>query len=324
MRLTRPALLSAVLIVIASGCRDDASARTTAAAQSYAVPSRPTDAAQAVARSAPDKSFAADSLSQSDALDYAGTDQRGVPHYFARALSEEAAGILRRAFGVASPSHLYISDSTRAGLLKYDPVRKSCATCYVNSYRIGFVSIRKPGESWDELERRIRTMHRSSFRRSSLVASRSVSAMDPDVQAEVRQMLDAARSAGFRVHVMSTYRSPEQEALLMIEGGGRTHTLTSLHSYGRAIDVSIGDGNLRNPATRRSWVAFRRWVTRFRGGDFRILGGPEQSWDWPHVELPGERIGFRSVDGAVAAGRACLASVPVRSCDFRPNLPRNP
>lgn len=54
---------------------------------------------------------------------------------------------------------------------------------------------------------------------------------NPDVQDEVRQMLGGARRAGFHLRVVSTYRSPQQEAILMTERGGRTHTLTSLHSY---------------------------------------------------------------------------------------------
>jgi hypothetical protein len=192
----------------------------------------------------------------------------------------------------------------------------------VNSYRIGFVSIRKPGESWDELQQRVRALRRGSFLPASLVTSSSVSTMDPDVQGEVSQMLDAARGAGFRVRVVSTYRSPEQEAILMAEGRGRTHTLTSLHSYGRAIDVSVGDGNLNNPSTRRSWIAFRRWVTGFRGNDFRVLGTPDRSWDWAHVELPNARIGFRSVDDAIAAARACLARSSASTCEFPPHLPQ--
>jgi len=191
----------------------------------------------------------------------------------------------------------------------------------VNSYRIGFISIRRKGEAWDELERRVHKLTRTSFPAGSLVTSSSISAMDPDVQVEVGQMLDAARRAGFQVHVVSTYRSPEQEALLMANGGGRTHTLTSLHSYGRALDVRIGDGNLKNPSTRRSWIAFRRWVTRFRDDDFRVLGAPDRSWDWPHVELPSDRIGFRSVDAAIAAARVCVARSSHHSCEFSPHLP---
>ncbi len=260
--------------------------------------------------------------SKTDADSYSGTDARGIPHYLTRPVGDDGRRILRQAFGVVSASHLYVSDSTSAGLLKYDPEVKPCLTCYVTSYRIGYVSLRKPGESWDELQRRVRGLHRRSFRPSSLVASSSVSAMDPDVRHEVRQMLDAARGAGFRLRVVSTYRSPEQEAVLMAEGRGRTHTLTSLHSYGRAIDVSIGDGNLSNPSTRRSWIAFRRWVTGFRGNDFRVLGTPDRSWDWAHVELPNARIGFRSIEDAINAGRACLARSSASVCEFPPHLPQ--
>ena len=253
---------------------------------------------------------------------YSGSDGRGVPHYFTGHLSTDEIRVLREAFGVLVASHLYISDSSRAGLLKYDPRVKRCATCYVNSYRIGFISIRRPGESWEDLERRVRTMSRSSFRKSSLVTSSSISMMDPAVQGEVTQMLAAAHQAGFKTHVLTTYRSPEQEALLMSEGGGRTHTLTSLHTYGRAIDVQIDDGRLGNPFTRRHWIAFRRWVTRFRGNDFHILGAADKTWDWPHIELPSEKIGFRSIEAAIAAGQKCLSDGAQRACVFQPNLPQ--
>lgn len=299
---------SLILVLLQNGCGKPATARAADP------PARPnTDASVNSAGTAGGRSVA---------LKYAGTDGRRVPLYFSGRLSDEARQILRDAYGVTSPSHLYISDSTKSGLLKYDPRVKSCASCYVSSYRIGFVSIRKRGESWEALEPRTRMLSRSSFPASSLVASTSVSAMDPDVQDEVNQMLLAARRAGFAVHIASTYRSPEQEALVMARGGGRTHTLTSLHSYGRAIDVRIGDGNLGNPATRRNWIAFRRWVTRFRDDDFRILGTPDRSWDWPHVELPSDKIGFRSVEAAVAGGRTCLSKSSARACEFLPHLPQ--
>jgi hypothetical protein len=255
-------------------------------------------------------------------MKYAGSDERGVPRYFKGALGEDALAILRRAFGVVSPSNLYISDSSRSGLLKYDPQRKPCRTCYVNSYRIGFVSVRRPGESWEDLQRRLSTLTRKSFPKSLLITSSSIASMDPDIQTEVSQMLQAARRAGFQTRILSTYRSPQQEAVLMHEGGGRTHTLTSLHSYGRAIDIRIDDGNLNRLSTRRDWIAFRRWVTHFRGDDFRVLGTADKSWDWPHVELPSDRIGFHSVDAAVTAGRACLAGGSAAVREFSPHLPR--
>ncbi|MDQ6769298.1 MAG: D-alanyl-D-alanine carboxypeptidase family protein [Gemmatimonadota bacterium] len=309
MRLSPSALIPALLIALCSGCGREATAHP-AKNSGVATSAAPRDSSQ-LARRWP-----------ADVGSYSGTDAHGIPHYLTRPLSEDARRVLRDAYGIVSASHLYISDSTPDGLLKYDPQPKPCSTCYVNSYRIGFLSIRKPGESWDQLERRVRTLRRSSFTPSSLVSSSSVSSMDPDVQAEVSQMLDAARRAGFHLRVVNTYRSPQQEAILMAEGSGRTHTLTSLHSYGRAIDVRVGDGNLNNSSTRRSWIAFRRWVTHFRGRDFRTLGPPDRSWDWPHVELPSDRIGFRSVDEAIATGRACLAKRSGRGCEFLPNLTR--
>ncbi len=292
MRLNPSAFLPVLLLALQNGCSGAARAHATG-------------------RSA-----------RSDAGNYSGTDARGIPHYLARPVTDDGRRILRDAFGVVSPSHLYVSDSTSGGVLKYDPVEKPCLGCYVDSYRVGFVSIRKPGESWDELRKRVRMLQRSAFRPAALVTSNSVSMMDPDVQDEVRQMLDAARRAGFHLRVVSTYRSPQQEAILMGEGRGRTHTLTSLHSYGRAIDVSVGDGDLSNPSTRRSWIAFRRWVTGFRGNDFRVLGSPDRSWDWAHVELPNSRIGFRSVEDAINAGRVCLARSSESTCEFPPQLPQ--
>src|SRR2546423_10299162 len=106
----------------------------------------------------------------------------------------------------------------------------------------------------------------------------------------------------------------------MREGGGRTHTLTSLHSYGRAIDVRIDDGRLGNPSTRRHWIAFRQGVTRFHGEDFHVLGAADKTWDWPLIELPSGKIGFRSIDAAVAVGRKSFSVQPRRSCEFQPNL----
>src|SRR5438132_276569 len=90
-----------------------------------------------------------------DVAAYAGHDTNGVPHYTTRSFTSDERVLLRSVYGVEDPERLYLSDSTAAGVLKYDTNRKNCWTCYVNSYRIGFVSIRRPGESWKELERRI-------------------------------------------------------------------------------------------------------------------------------------------------------------------------
>jgi hypothetical protein len=145
--------------------------------------------------------------------------------------------------------------------------------------------------------------------------------MDPDVRSEVRRMLVDARHAGFDLHVSATYRSPEREAMIMARRRGFTHTLTSLHSYGRAIDIVVGDGKLSHPATRARWIAFRRWVIKYKGHRFHVLGAADSTWDWPHVEMPSSRIGFHSVEEAIGRARACTSNVRKRPpCDFRPNL----
>jgi hypothetical protein len=251
----------------------------------------------------------------------AGHDARGIPHYDRRTFSSEERSLLRRVYGVEDPARLYVSDSTEDGLVKYDTQVKRCLTCYVNSYTLGFVSIRRPGESWEALERRVRTMRSRDFPPQVQRRGSSLDGLDPDVRGHVERMLADARRAGFTLRVNVTYRSPEREALLMSRGRGVTHTLTSLHSYGRAIDIVVRDGNLGHSATRKEWVAFRRWVTAYQGGTFRILGSPEQTFDWPHVEMPSPAIGFRTVDAAIARARACTgrsASRPL--CDFAPHL----
>jgi Bacterial protein of unknown function (DUF882) len=260
---------------------------------------------------------------------YTGTDARGVPRYARRTFTDEERQLLRDIYGIEDPSRLYVSDSTEDGLLKYDTRVKRCRTCYVNSYRVGFISVRRPGESWEQVERRVRAMRPRDFPAAARAAGhRSVADLDPDIRDDVERMLADARRAGFAVRVVATYRSPEHEAYLMAIGGGRTLTLTSLHSYGRAIDVVVGDGNLNRKATRAQWVAFRRWVTRYKGDDFRILGTPERTWDWRHVEMPTAAVGFRTIEAALARARACAGAAAsgslrrsVSPCDFAPHLP---
>jgi hypothetical protein len=248
---------------------------------------------------------------------YTGTDARGVPHYARRPFTDEERRLLRVTYGIEHPTRLYVSDSTEDGLLKYDTRVKRCRTCYVNSYRVGFISVRRPGESWEEAERRVRAMRRRDFTPAARASSNTSTAdLDPDIRADVERMLADARRAGFALRVVATYRSPEHEAYLMAIGGGRTHTLTSLHSYGRAIDVVLGDGNLGRRATKAQWIAFRRWVTAYRGDDFRILGTPERTWDWRHVEMPTASVGFRTIEAALARARACGGT----ACDFAPHL----
>jgi hypothetical protein len=260
---------------------------------------------------------------------YTGTDSRGIPHYARRSFTDEERQLLRDVYGIEDPGRLYVSDSSEDGLLKYDTRVKRCRTCYVNSYRVGFISVRRPGESWEQAERRVRAMRRRDFPPAARASSnRSTADLDPDIRDDVERMLTNARRAGFAIRVVATYRSPEHEAYLMAIGGGRTHTLTSLHSYGRAIDIVVGDGNINRRATRAQWIAFRRWVTRYKGDDFRILGTPERTWDWRHVEIPTTSVGFRTIEAALERARDCrlrgggaAMRDAISSCEFAPGLP---
>lgn len=253
---------------------------------------------------------------------YTGSGPNGIPHYAQRSFTAAEQSLLRRVYGIEDPHRLYVSDSTEDGLLKYDTSPKLCRTCYVNSYRIGFVSIRRPGETWEELERRVHSMRAGDFPPSATTASRSTGAMDPSISGDVDRMLADARAAGFDLRVAATYRSPQREAYVMWRGHGRTHTLTSMHSYGRALDVIVGDGNLRHPNTKARWIAFRRWVSHYHDGEFHIIGAPDRTWDWPHVELPSPALGFRTIEQALTRARTCARDgEPTPACDFAPHLP---
>lgn len=282
------------------------------------------------AGSAEDSGSAAGSIARVDTTDseFEGTDDRGIPHYaLARVFSTDDSALLRRAYGVENPHHLYISDSTEEGILKYDTEVKRCRTCYVNSYRIGYVSVRLPGESWEQAERRVRSSKPSAFApQTGDAGSTSLGDLDPQARPVFERMLQDAASAGFHLKVRTTYRSPRREAALMARGGGHTHTLTSNHSYGRAIDVEVDTPKGKRSRRVADWVAFRRWVAKYdthSGLSFKLLGTPERTWDWGHVEVPTDQVGFGTFDAAIARARACLAPGSAISCDFRPNLPAN-
>lgn len=276
-----------------------------------------------VARLGP-RDTARDTLDLANAVDYAGADERGIPHYLALPVSSEDSLLLRRAYGIEDPHRLYVSDSTEEGILKYDTRVKRCRACYVNTYRVGYVSVRRPVESWEEAERRVRRTPAHVFTGGPTPASTSTADLDPDVRPVAEAMLRSARASGFRLRVIATYRSPLREAFLMAEGNNRTHTLTSNHSYGRAIDVVVDDGNRGHPRTKRDWIAFRRWVTHYPTGSaapFRVLGRLDHTWDWPHIELPSDSIGFNNIDEAIARARECLAPGATVTCNFPPHLP---
>jgi hypothetical protein len=257
-------------------------------------------------------------------VSYEGHDAEGIPHYATQEFSAEDSLLLRRAYGIEDPHRLYLSDSSDTAVLKYDSREKPCRSCLVDSYDVGFMSVRRPDESWEEVERRVKAAPHRRFTGSRVPTSSSTADLDPTVRPAVERMLADAAMAGFKLRVIATYRSPVRQAFLMSLGGNRTHTLTSSHSYGRALDIVVDDGNRAHKKTKADWIAFRTWLTAYRaptGERFHIVGALDHTWDWPHVEVPSDRIGFRSIDESIARAKACLAPGSTTPCDFAPNLP---
>ncbi len=251
---------------------------------------------------------------------YMGRDEDGVPHYIQRAFSAEERQLLREQFGIEDPSRLYLSDSSSHGYLVYDTERDREGVV-VMSARVGAPSVRRPRESWEQLEHRLRRMRAASFDSGVRVPDTSLASLNPAVRSQTQRMLVAARQAGFRVHVVETNRSPERQAYLLSRWRGRTFTATSHHTGGWAVDVVLGDGNLRRHRTRDQWVEFRRWLLAYGRGSFRIIGTPELSWDWSHIEIRGGPSAFQSVEELLGAARGCAArpdSLRTQTCDGLP------
>jgi hypothetical protein len=242
---------------------------------------------------------------------YMGRDPDGVPHYTDRPFSGDEQALLREHFGIEDPSRLYLSDSSSLAYLVYDTERDRPGTV-VMSHRVDGASVRQPGESWEELERRVREMPPSAFHRKVRVPDTSLASLHPVARAQFENMLAAARQAGFRVRVAETARSAERQAYLLSRGGGRTFTATSRHTEGWAVDLIVSDGNLRHRRTRHKWIAFRRWLTARSDGPWHIIGTPERSWDWAHIEISGGRAGFQSIEELLAEAQSlhCLSDLP--------------
>src|SRR5438270_13194055 len=117
-----------------------------------------------------------------DPTSYMGHGGNGVPHYAQRAFSEQQRRLLHDAFGITTPTRLYLSDSSGSRILKYDTEEKRCFWCYVDSYRIGFVSLRRRGETWEAFERRVRAMRREDFPESAFTTYNTLDALDPDAR----------------------------------------------------------------------------------------------------------------------------------------------
>lgn len=236
-----------------------------------------------------------------------GIGPRGIPFYTSRSFSARERDLLRAAFGVDDPQRLYLSDSSESAILKDDTNAKRCRTCYVDSYRVGFLSMRQRGETWDAFEIRLRGFSARDFPPSARVVDQSLDDLDPDARRAFADLLDAGRRAGFRLTVLETYRTPAREAMLFEKGHGRTYTTTSMHSYGRAVDIGVQNGRGRRSATRAEWVRFRRFVALRANGQFRLIGAVDRTWDWPHVEMLSPGLGFHSVDEALAFAARCTS-----------------
>ena len=238
---------------------------------------------------------------------YAGYDGRGAPRYVRRRFTDYERQLLRWAYGIEDPNRLWLPDSTPHATLRYDT---RLVDGVVLVARVGYPSARRPGETWDAFADRLASGRREEFRRGASVTYSSLDMLAPDARSAFVRLLDDAARQGFRVRVRETLRTPERQAFLYSAADGRTYTATSAHMVGRAIDLVVGDGDLRNPATVSEWVAFRRWVLTQRtawGARFQCIGAVDRTWDWPHVELEDDPVGFRTVDDLLASAAAKAA-----------------
>ncbi len=237
-----------------------------------------------------------------------------------RTLSADDRALLRSVFGIDDVRRLYLP-ATGGEVLRYAARPSGCPdesrttrhdTCRVVSVRVGLAAPRTADETWDAYAARVTRGGTRSWLAGGRTAYSGLDALDSDARPAFERLVEDARRAGFPVHVRETYRTPERQAFILARNDGRTTTATSAHSYGRAVDISVGDGRIGRRSTYHTWVAFRRWVTEQQGGAFRLIGTPERTWDWPHVEYVGAAsggapLGYRSVDALVAAARACQA-----------------
>jgi hypothetical protein len=236
---------------------------------------------------------------------YAGRDGEGVPRYIQRAFSANERRLLREQFGIEEPARLYLSDTLPGASLIYDSDYDRGERHLVSSYRVGAASVRQPGETWEALERRLAATSPASFPPATHHADRSLASLDSTVRPAFDRLLASARQAGFRVRVTESRRSAERQAYLLTLDGHLTHTATSRHADGFAVDVVVDGGDLRSPVTRKHWIAFRRWVLATWSGEFRLIGAADRSWDWPHIEYVEGPPAFDSVEELLAAARWC-------------------
>lgn len=245
----------------------------------------------------------------------AGRDEHGVPRYSTRAFTAEEAARLRDVFGVDDPRNLYLTDAPPLGVLTYDLTRDRGWNNEVYSFHLGFVSLRRPGETWSAFK--IRNRQRRDFPLSVRSADTSLADLDPSVVPLFEGLIAAARARGFDLRVIDGYRTPLREAYLMSLADGHTYTATSFHSYGRAVDFAIANCSPSTTAGRRKYIAFRRFVLAYGAGRLALIGTPDRTWDWNHVEAPAAWLGYHSIEQALDAARACTSQRTVSPCRFR-------
>ncbi|GJG86203.1 hypothetical protein tb265_13840 [Gemmatimonadetes bacterium T265] len=275
---------------------------------------------------APPQPLALDSAPPVDPTDASGR-VRWIGREADRTLAPEDRTLLRTVFGIDDVRRIYIPTTTPDDVLRYAAHAPGCpdgggpndgqpttrgGACRIVGVRIGLAAPRDPGETWDAFTGRVEHGGpRAWTSAGGRTAYAGLDALDPDARPAFERMIADARDAGFPVHVRETYRTPERQAAILARNDGRTTTLTSAHSLGRAVDISIGDGRVSRRSTHRTWVEFRRWVLGQQNGAFRLIGTPESTWDWPHIEYVGATsgapLGYRTLDALVAAARACRA-----------------
>jgi len=229
-----------------------------------------------------------------------------VPHYVGHAFTAEERELLSRAFGIGDPGRLYLNDSSATAALIWDLKPDSGRSDMEYSFKLGFVSLRRPGESLADYKKRMQA-DPSAFPPSAQVRDTALADLDPEVRPLFQGLVEAARARGFDVRVAETYRSPQRQGWLISRADGSTFSGTSIHTYGRAVDFVIDNGYGRTAHNRREYVAFRRFVLEYGKGRLRILGTPSDTWDWGHVEAPAPWLGYHSVEDALAAARTCVS-----------------
>jgi hypothetical protein len=79
---------------------------------------------------------------------------------------------------------------------------------------------------------------------------------------------------------------------------------TLLLAAGPVSGAAQATGGFTTAFAMATEAAVRAVTTRvYPAADrFRLIGVPEESWDWPHIELPGP-LGYRSIEALLLAAQ---------------------